>query len=363
MAAKTYPYNPDYAIAPGDVLAEHLEARAMSQAEFARRAGRSAKLISEIVAGKAPIEPATALQFERVLGVDASIWLGMDGTYRIHRAREAEAEAAKNESDWTRQFPLEDLVRRGHVPALRTDSEGFSRLLEFFGVGSIDAWKARCEQNAAAYRHSPSFESDEAALMTWLRLGELEAERQDCGAFDATAFRRALRSIRALTKRPVESGLETAQALINSTGVALAVIRPFKGMAVSGASWWLSPSKAVIQLSARHKSDDHLWFSLFHEAAHLVLHKKKMIYISAKSNDPSLPEREADEWAANMLISRSAWAKFAAAQSFSLSNVNTFAREQGIAPGIVVGRLQHENRIRYSQLNQLKVRLTWEEEA
>ena len=69
-------YRPDYAVPPGLVLEERLEAHGISQAEFARRCGRSAQLISEIIAGKAPIEPRTAVQFERVLGVDADIWLG-----------------------------------------------------------------------------------------------------------------------------------------------------------------------------------------------------------------------------------------------------------------------------------------------
>lgn len=78
----TYDYEPDYAASPGSVLDEHLSARGFSHAEFARRCSRSAKLISEIVSGKAPVEPATALQFERVLGVSACIWLGIEADYR-----------------------------------------------------------------------------------------------------------------------------------------------------------------------------------------------------------------------------------------------------------------------------------------
>ena len=82
--ATTYEYQPDYAVPPGFVLDEHLAAHGFSHAEFARRCGRSAKLISEIVAGKAAVEPATALQFEEVLGMDAGIWLGIEANYRLH---------------------------------------------------------------------------------------------------------------------------------------------------------------------------------------------------------------------------------------------------------------------------------------
>ncbi len=87
MATAINQYRPDYAVPPGWVLEERLEVQGISHAEFARRCGRSAKLISEIIAGKAPLEPETALQFEKVLGVDASIWLGIEADYQRHRAR------------------------------------------------------------------------------------------------------------------------------------------------------------------------------------------------------------------------------------------------------------------------------------
>ena len=91
-------YRPDYAVPPGLVLEERLRTHGISQAEFARRCGRSAKLISEIIAGKAPISPRTAVQFERVLGVDADIWLGIEKDYRLHQARAAEATAGGDSS-------------------------------------------------------------------------------------------------------------------------------------------------------------------------------------------------------------------------------------------------------------------------
>ena len=84
-------YAPDYAVSPGAVLEERLAAHDISHAEFARRCGRSAKLIGEIIAGQAPVEPETALRFEQVLGVAAHIWLGIEKDYRLHRRRAAEA--------------------------------------------------------------------------------------------------------------------------------------------------------------------------------------------------------------------------------------------------------------------------------
>ena len=91
MATATNQYQPDYAVPPGWIIEERLSARGISHAELARRCSRSAKLISEIISGKAPIAPKTALQFEKVMGLDASIWLGIEADYRLHRERQAEA--------------------------------------------------------------------------------------------------------------------------------------------------------------------------------------------------------------------------------------------------------------------------------
>ena len=96
MATAANQFRPDYAVPPGWILEERLDVHGMSQAEFARRCGRSAKLISEIIAGKASLEPETAIQFEKVLGVDAGLWLSIESDYQLHRAREADAARAKN---------------------------------------------------------------------------------------------------------------------------------------------------------------------------------------------------------------------------------------------------------------------------
>ena len=73
MVTATNQYAPDYGVPPGWILEERLDVQGITHAEFARRCGRSPKLISEIIAGKAPLEPETALQFEKVLGVEAGI--------------------------------------------------------------------------------------------------------------------------------------------------------------------------------------------------------------------------------------------------------------------------------------------------
>ena len=356
MATATDQFRPDYTVLPGWVLDERLEVQGISHAEFARRCGRSAKLISEIIAGKAPLEPETALQFEKVLGVDARIWLGIEADYQLHRAREAETADAAGSSAWMKAFPIRELVKRGVIRLPESDADAVSRLLSFFRVGSVEAWRLKYGSANVAYRHSPGFKSDEAALATWLRLGELAAEGQECSAYNETGFKQALREIRGLTRAPIEEALSRSRQLCNRSGVALALVKPLPKTALSGAAWWLNPRKAVIQLSARHKTDDHLWFSFFHEAAHILLHGKKNVFVDDMSTGNSKFEVEANEWAANMLVPRSQWERFVASRPRSKWAIGAFADAQGIASGIVVGRLQHGGHLPWAHLNGLKAR-------
>ena len=360
--AATYPYRPDYAVPPGSVLKEYLEARGLSNAEFARRCGRSAKLISEIVSGKAPVEPETALQFERVLGMDARIWLGIEADYQLHQRRAAEAED-EEAAAWAEHFPVKELSKRGVMEATRRASERAPQLLAFFGVASVEAWHTKYSVANVAFRHSPAFESDKYALATWLRLAEVSAAEQPCADYREPAFRQALAQVRTLTRESAPESLHSAQRLCNGAGVALSLVKPLPKTRLSGAAWWLSPGRPIIALSARHKTDDHLWFSFFHEAAHLLLHSKRSVFVDGPNGGDDKTETEANDWAANFLVPSKDWLRFICDGVFSVASVRAFATEQRVAPGIVVGRLEYQGILPWNtRLNSLKARLKWADE-
>jgi HTH-type transcriptional regulator/antitoxin HigA len=124
-----------------------------------------------------------------------------------------------------------------------------------------------------------------------------------------------------------------------------------KGCRISGAAWWASPTRAVIALSDRYKQDDRFWFSFFHEAAHILLHSKKETFVD-DGTDNDVIEKEANDFAADFLIPPEH--KKRMFQFTTEREVEDFADEIGIAPGIVVGRLQHEHKWDWRQGNRLK---------
>lgn len=75
-------YKPDYVVPPGWILEEYLEARDLSPTDFARQCGCPLDLIVGILSGKARLDSEMALRFEKVLGLDVHIWLGIESNYR-----------------------------------------------------------------------------------------------------------------------------------------------------------------------------------------------------------------------------------------------------------------------------------------
>ncbi|HRC62594.1 MAG: HigA family addiction module antidote protein [Dehalococcoidia bacterium] len=67
----------DLAIHPGELLAEELEARGLTQRQLALNIDRTVQAINEIVRGKKAITAETALQLEEALGVPAHLWVNL----------------------------------------------------------------------------------------------------------------------------------------------------------------------------------------------------------------------------------------------------------------------------------------------
>ena len=65
-------------------------------------------------------------------------------------------------------------------------------------------------------------------------------------------------------------------------------------------------------------------------------------------------EKEADQIASNFLIPERAYKEFIRQGNFFGKDILSFARKVGIAAGIIVGRLQHDEIIPYTWHNNLK---------
>lgn len=356
MSPRTYPYAPDFAVPPGETLLEVLQERGLSQADLARRAGLSLKHVNLVAQGKVPISTEVALRLERVTGVAAAVWTNLENQYQEAHARLAERAALAADVDFLERFPIAGMVAKGLLTRRAAPVDRLRELLGLLGVASPEAWDATWAATAASLRASRAHTPDTGALAVWLRLGELQAAGIPCRPWSRKAFQSSLSAMRALTcgEDPTEWFPELV-AMCASAGVALVVVEELPGTRTHGATRWLASDKALIQLSLRYRWSDIFWFSFFHEAKHVLDQAKRSVILKGPSADERLDEEAADRFAADLLVPRQHEDRLASLTT--LAEVEGFAATLGIHPGIVVGRLQHDDLWPHTKGNQLRQRL------
>ncbi len=348
-------FQPDYTSAPGETLADLLEQTGMTQTELSQRLGVSLKHVNQVVKGTASISAELALGLEKVLGVSAAFWLTRESLYRADLARREETQDLTTALEWAKSFPVRELRQRGFIAPATKGTDLVRDLLGFFGIASPDVWT----DPPVAFRKSQRVESDAKALAAWLRVGEIEAATIDVEPFDSRRFHDVLHEARGLTRLDPSEWHPALVRTCASAGVAVVITEAFRGARANGATRWLSPTKALIQMSLRYRWEDIFWFSFFHEAAHVLMHRKKQIFLegleATSDAESQVWEDEADRFATRTLIPLDQEPDL---RQLTLTDVPEFADRLGIDAGIVIGRLQHDGLMPNHRGNELRHRLS-----
>ncbi|MEQ9368682.1 MAG: HigA family addiction module antitoxin [Coleofasciculus chthonoplastes F3-SA18-01] len=354
-------FTPDWISPPGDTIADLIEEREWSQTDLAKRLGYTTKHVSLLINGKAPITEETALKLENVLGSTAGFWLRREAQYRAKLAQQEAEKDFQKWVSWLDELPVKELMDQGVILKQRRDTKNkpaiVRELLRFFGVASPKEWRNYYANMEAAFRRTRTEQSDVGAISAWLRRGEIEAEGLNCPKYNKAKFKSAVQAIRQLTLLPSEEFMPQMRQLCLDAGVVFCLVPAIPRAHTSGVARWLNPHKALIQLSLYGKTNDRFWFTFFHEAAHILLHGKKEIFLDEWEKGEKLEsqqEAEANQWAKEFLIPHEYEPELP--QLRSKESVNAFASKLGIHPGIVVGRLQYEEVIQMSWMNDLKAR-------
>ncbi len=332
---------------PGETLLEVLDDRGWTQAMLAERTGVTTKHINEIIKGKAPISHEFALTLEKVLGIRAAFWNNYEAAYRGYVTRQEENAFLASCVDRLNQMPWKEAVKLGWIAKADRPIDQVRVVLSYFRVASFDQYDALYSEPVVSWKKHTKFESNPHALAFWLCQGERLASEIPSAVYDRSRFEEAHHRVRSLTcESDPTRFIPELQEQCSSCGVAVVFVPELKGTCVFGATRWLSPTKALIQLSLRRKSNDFLWFTFFHEAGHILKHGKREFFIEAGQEDEK--EREADRFAQDILIPPVEFRAFlglgfSSERKPDLNSIRSCSDRIGIAPGIVVGRLQREH--------------------
>ena len=332
---------------PGATIKEQLMDRNMSQKEFAARMDMSEKHISRLINGEVQLTPEMAVRLETVLGVPARFWNNLEAIYREKIIKAEDENAMDADIVIAKQFPYSEMAEFGWVPGTREARKKVAHLRKYFEVVELSLLGNELITRIACRRLAITKKSD-LALMAWAQEAKLQARDIQTAPINIKELIGAMPEIRNMTVLKPEEFCPKIKERLADCGIALVFLPHLKGSFLQGASF-MDGNKIVVGLTARGRDADKFWFSLLHELGHIVLG-----HVGQVNGISEADEKAADEWSEDALIKAEDFERFKKKRDYSESGVIHFAQEQGVAPGIVVGRMQMERLIKYNVLNHLK---------
>ena len=261
-----------FLVPTGRIIKEYLDERGISQKDLAHRIDVSEKHISNLLNGKTRLTEDMALKLERVMpDVSAGYWLNYEAKYQEYLAREKEQE-------WLEGLDLKEIADRFHFKEVfkgagMTLVEQAIEMLKMLGVSSFDQYRYAVSTAGIEFMQD---DGEPEAVIVWLKLCEEEIEEQnptlENEPFSKAKLRKAIPLIKDIASNTnLEASLKSCRNLLNQQGVYLVIEPAITNSKVRGAlSTW--DGHPAIFISGRFKTHDHVWFTIFHEIAHLLLH-------------------------------------------------------------------------------------------
>jgi Zn-dependent peptidase ImmA (M78 family) len=248
-------------------------------------------------------------------------------------------------------FPVNEMKKFGWLPDTREKHVLVDGLLKFFSVASTDEWDRIyiAKEVSVAFRVSLAHTQSPHAISAWLRRGEIQAKEIEIAEFDKKKFKEAIVEIKELAFLMPDDFTQQLQNICAKCGVAVVFTQNLPKAPISGATRWFH-NKPIIQLSGRFRTNDHFWFTFFHEAAHIILHGKKDIFLENVEGTEidQEKEEEAHAFAAKILLTENELQEIIDAAPLNEEMISEFAKKFRTPAGVIIGRLQHLKLIPFS---------------
>jgi HTH-type transcriptional regulator / antitoxin HigA len=360
---------PNWASPPGATIARVMKMREIEPSELADAMNLSLTEFNYLLQGRRRLNKELAAVLAENLGSTARFWLARDKDYMRALARLGNADIM-DAAAWASSMPIASMRRFGWLSKdSRSRDAQAKELLSFFGCRTLQEWGLRYSTGvgAVAFRTSLAFASDGMATLVWLRASEAQLPSESPSKFDRKEFKRILPSLKRISafKRPSTMVLRLREAC-EAVGVMITTARAPEGCRASGASWFDVSGHPIIHLSFRHLSEDHFWFTFFHEAAHVLLHGENHINgegVEVMGPENEKREAEANSYAQAILLPDELRQPLLARQSISAKSLVETARAARVTAGVVVGQLEKAGAIPHGKFSFLKHRYRWGNDA
>ncbi len=335
---------------PGATIKEQLVDRGMSQKDFAARIDMSEKHVSRLINGEVQLTPDVALRLEMVLGIPSNFWSKLEAIYREKLVRADAEKIMEADIVLAKKFPYKEMAKNNWVPETRKETERVENLRKFFEIVHLGLLRQETLIPNLACRRLKLTDKSDYALIAWAQKAKLEARKTETKLINLKGLESAIPRIRSMTGMNPDDFLPKLSNLLADCGIALVLLPHFGGSFLHGASF-MDGRKIVVGLTVRGKDADIFWFSFFHELAHILRGD-----IGKTNGLDDEDECEADAFARHTLIPDEQYEVFVTEQTFDPASIIWFAKQVGIDPGIVLGRLQRDGYVEYNRYNHLKTK-------
>ena len=347
-------FNAGMAIPPGETLQEVLDNREMSQKELADRMGVTPKHINKIIKGTAAISYDISIKLETVLGIKASFCNKLESRYQEDKARLESTSNITDEENLLNFIPYNEIAHLGWVEPTKNKLDKIINLRNFFGVASLNNIST---VQYAAFRKSTKFESDPYVIATWLTKAEVLAREIETLPYKRSNLEKAIPKFKDLTKLPGKASIPRLKELCAELGIALIILPHLNKTYLNGITKWISSDKVMVALSLKGAYEDIFWFTFFHEIGHILQEKKSEIFIDGDEYATNQLEDEANLFALNNLVPEANYKELIVEKHYlDKVQLRTFAENNGVHIGIIIGRLMKDKHIEYNNKSYEKLR-------
>ena len=345
---------------PGIYIKDAIEELGLSQSEFALRTGLSIKNVSTLINGDSNITFDVAVKLAGFFDNDVEGWINLQTKYNLYVNEEARKK--EYEEDWliAKQF---DKAFVSFLLGISIDSKdkktSIDELRKCFNVTSLQNLRS---PDLYAFCRTSVIKNinDKNVIMrnAWITLAEKAAREISCSTFDKERIISNVNYLKSFTLKHAKFIGSELRPFLADCGVKLVILPYLSGSNISGVTKWISNENCVlVAINDCGKDADKIWFSIFHELGHAIKNHKRHLTISyTKDNVQDEDEIEANEFARNSLLNKEDFECFVRRGNYSLKAIQAFAKTQGVADFIVIGRLQKEKILGWDQFQNRKIK-------
>lgn len=333
---------------PGQLVEGLLKARGWTNRTLAVVLAMDEQKVSRIVSDRQPMTADLAILFEEVFGVDASIFLALQCSFELAKARIVAQPDPKRatRAHIHHELPLAEMIKRGWINAKDVrDPKVEEELVRFFGTNRVED----IEILPHSAKKTEVSEPASPAQIAWLYRVRKIASEMLVARYSHEVLVSATQKLKPLLVSP--EAARKVPRILAEAGVRFLVVESLPGAKIDGVCFWLNERSPVIAMTMRFDRVDNFWFVLRHEIEHVLQEHGKDKFMldsdltgdAAGAGDIADEERVANAAAADFCVPKKMMDAFIARKApfFHDRDILAFAKMANVHPGLIAGQIRH----------------------